>query len=52
MKAIKFLVFIEMACMYNIALSYNGVVQLVSWVVLIIAGLVMAALLEKRYVRE
>lgn len=52
MKTIKLLVVIEMVCMYNIALSYNGVVQIVSWAVLITSGLVMAALLEKRYVRE
>lgn len=35
--------------MYNIALSDNGVVQLISWILLIFIGIVIAAKLEKRY---
>ena len=49
MKTIKFLLFIELVCMYNIALSDNGVVQLISWIVLIFLGIAIAARLEKIY---
>lgn len=51
MKTIKFLLFIELVCMYNIALSENGVVQLISWILLIFLGLTIAARLEKLYAR-
>jgi hypothetical protein len=51
MKTIKFLLFIELVCMYNIALSDNGVVQLISWVLLIFLGLAIAARLEKLYAK-
>lgn len=51
MKTIKFLLFIELVCMYNIALSDNGVVQLISWILLIFLGLTIAARLEKLYAR-
>lgn len=37
--------------MYNIALSENGVVQLISWILLIFLGLTIAARLEKLYAR-
>lgn len=51
MKTIKFLLFIELVCMYNIALSDNGVVQLISWILLIFLGLTIAARLEKLYAK-
>lgn len=49
MKTIKFLLFIELVCMYNIALTENGWIKLVSWILLIFIGLVITAKLEKRY---
>lgn len=49
MKTIKFLLLTELVCMYQIALSENGVVKLISWVLLIFIGMVIAAKLEKRY---
>lgn len=51
MKIIKFLLIIELVCMYNIALSDNGVVQLISWTLLIFLGLAIAARLEKLYAK-
>ena len=51
MKTIKLLLFIELVCMYNIALSDNGVVQLISWTLLIFLGLAIAARLEKLYAK-
>lgn len=49
MKTIKLLLFIELVSMYNIALSENGWIKLVSWILLIFIGIVIAAKLEKRY---
>lgn len=51
MKINKLILFIELVCMYNIALSDNGVVQLISWILLIFLGLTIAARLEKLYAR-
>lgn len=49
MKTIKLLLFIELVSMYNIALSENGWIKLVSWILLIFLGMAIAAKLEKRY---
>lgn len=49
MKTIKLLLLTELVFMYNIALSENGWVKLVSWILLIFIGLVIASKLEKRY---
>jgi hypothetical protein len=49
MKTIKLLTIIELICMYQIALSENGVVQLISWILLIFLGIAIAARLEKIY---
>jgi len=49
MKIIKFLALAELVCMYEIALSDNGIVKAISWV--LFAGLTLAiyARLEKIY---
>ena len=49
MKTIKLLTIIELICMYQIALSENGVVKLISWILLIFLGIAIAARLEKIY---
>ncbi len=51
MKTIKLLLFIELVCMYNIALTENGWIKLVSWILLIFLGLSIAARLEKLYAK-
>lgn len=51
MKTIKLLLFIELVCMYNIALTENGWIKLVSWILLIFLGLAIAARLEKLYAK-
>lgn len=51
MKTIKLLLFIELVCMYNIALTENGWIKLVSWILLIFLGLAIAARLEKLYTK-
>lgn len=49
MKINKLILFIEMVCMYQIALSDNGVIKLVSWILLIGLFMVLLVRLEKRY---
>ena len=49
MKIIKLELFIEMICMYQIALSDNGIVKLISWVVFLVLFMAIFARLEKRY---
>lgn len=51
MKTIKLLLFIELVCMYNIALTENGWIKLVSWILLIFLGLAIEARLEKLYAK-
>lgn len=49
MKINKLILFVEMVCMYQIALSDNGVIKLVSWILLIGLFMVLLVRLEKRY---
>lgn len=49
MKTIKLIILAILVCMYQIALSNNGVVQLISWVLFISLFMVLVARLEKQY---
>lgn len=49
MKTIKLILLAILATMYGIALSENGIVQLISWVSFFGLFMVLIAKLEKRY---
>jgi len=49
MMKIKLTILAILASMYGIALSENGIVQTISWVLFIGLSLTLFALLEKRY---
>ena len=49
MKTIKLIILAILVCMFNIALSENGIVQIVSWVLFISLFMVLVARLEKQY---
>lgn len=49
MKTIKLILLAILAAMYEIALTENGIVRLISWIVLISLFMVLVAKLEKRY---
>jgi len=49
MKTIKLILLAILATMYGIALSENGIVQLISWVLFFGLFMVLIAKLEKRY---
>ena len=49
MKTIKLILLAILATMYGIALSENGIVQLISWVLFIGLFMVLVNLMEKRY---
>lgn len=49
MKINKLILFIEMVCMYQIALSDNGVIKLIGWILFIGLFMVLLVRLEKRY---
>lgn len=49
MKTIKLILLAILATMYGIALSENGIVKLISWVLFLGLFMVLVIKLEKRY---
>ena len=49
MKTIKLILLAILVCMYHIALSDNGIVQFVSWVLFLGLFMALVAQMEKRY---